>query len=554
MTAKTFLLQASASRPRSNHFKSEHNNIPLAPVPIAPNTNHHNHSSLEFENDGSKKKKKPSLVVRTSKHWVLPPRPRPGRRSSSHNTLPSNNTNNILNVGANSRNNSNNSTASNRKQASEEKRKPRHIQTIDEKLINDSNYLAFLKFDDLENDKFHSSASSISSPSFSSPSFSSYRNRKKSEFMDDESCTDVETVAAHNGLLSKNHYVDSSSNVHAPPTKKSKLNDFDLLSLSSTSSSTTPVPQLTKDLNVNLNFHKIPHKTSFPDSPADFSPADSVSLIRNHSLPTKLQVKDKIEDLNDIKFFNDFEKLEFFNKYAKVNTNNDVNENNDLWNSYLQSMDDSVGRNSGDNQQADNDDNMSLLNLPILEETVSSGQDIKVEPDEEDIWNYLPSSSSQQQDSTHVLNKNMNPDKANIQTNNDETYLFLQDQNESADPHHHGELGSEITLADNKFSYLPPTLEELMEEQDDNNSRSFKNFMFSNDNGIPCSNIESTGNDDDDYTKVLKSKKISTSKSNANLYDLNDSNNDATVTNEFDQSSFIDDLDEDVDFLKVQVF
>ena len=72
MTAKTFLLQASASRPRSNHFKNEHNNIPLAPVPIAPNTNHHNNSSLEFENDGSKKKKKSSLVVRTSKHWVLP--------------------------------------------------------------------------------------------------------------------------------------------------------------------------------------------------------------------------------------------------------------------------------------------------------------------------------------------------------------------------------------------------------------------------------------------------------------------------------------------------
>ena len=199
MTAKTFLLQASASRPRSNHFKNEHNNIPLAPVPIAPNTNHHNNSSLEFENDGSKKKKKSSLVVRTSKHWVLPPRPRPGRRSSSHNTLPANNTNNILNVGPNSRNssnnNNNNNTISNRKQASKEKRKPRHIQTIDEKLINDSNYLAFLKFDDLENEKFHSSASSISSPSYSSPSFSSYRNRKKSEFMDDESCTDVETIA-----------------------------------------------------------------------------------------------------------------------------------------------------------------------------------------------------------------------------------------------------------------------------------------------------------------------------------------------------------------------
>lgn len=158
MTAKTFLLQASASRPRSNHFKNEHNNIPLAPVPIAPNTNHHNNSSLEFENDGSKKKKKSSLVVRTSKHWVLPPRPRPGRRSSSHNTLPANNTNNILNVGPNSRNssnnNNNNNTISNRKQASKEKRKPRHIQTIDEKLINDSNYLAFLKFDDLENEKF----------------------------------------------------------------------------------------------------------------------------------------------------------------------------------------------------------------------------------------------------------------------------------------------------------------------------------------------------------------------------------------------------------------
>lgn len=170
-----------------------------------------------------KKKKKSSLVVRTSKHWVLPPRPRPGRRSSSHNTLPANNTNNILNVGPNSRNssnnNNNNNTISNRKQASKEKRKPRHIQTIDEKLINDSNYLAFLKFDDLENEKFHSSASSISSPSYSSPSFSSYRNRKKSEFMDDESCTDVETIAAHNSLLTKNHHIDSSSNVHAPPTK-----------------------------------------------------------------------------------------------------------------------------------------------------------------------------------------------------------------------------------------------------------------------------------------------------------------------------------------------
>ena len=126
-------------------------------------------------------------------------------------------------------NNNNNNTISNRKQASKEKRKPRHIQTIDEKLINDSNYLAFLKFDDLENEKFHSSASSISSPSYSSPSFSSYRNRKKSEFMDDESCTDVETIAAHNSLLTKNHHIDSSSNVHAPPTKKSKLNDFDLL-------------------------------------------------------------------------------------------------------------------------------------------------------------------------------------------------------------------------------------------------------------------------------------------------------------------------------------
>ena len=553
MTAKTFLLQASASRPRSNHFKNEHNNIPLAPVPIAPNTNHHNNSSLEFENDGSKKKKKSSLVVRTSKHWVLPPRPRPGRRSSSHNTLPANNTNNILNVGPNSRNssnnNNNNNTISNRKQASKEKRKPRHIQTIDEKLINDSNYLAFLKFDDLENEKFHSSASSISSPSYSSPSFSSYRNRKKSEFMDDESCTDVETIAAHNSLLTKNHHIDSSSNVHAPPTKKSKLNDFDLLSLSSTSSSATPVPQLTKDLNMNLNFHKIPHKASFPDSPADFSPADSVSLIRNHSLPTNLQVKDKIEDLNEIKFFNDFEKLEFFNKYAKVNTNNDVNENNDLWNSYLQSMDDTTGKNSGNYQQVDNDDNMSLLNLPILEETVSSGQDDKVEPDEEYIWNYLPSSSSQQEDPSRALKKNTNSEKANIQAKNDETYLFLQDQDESADSHHHDELGSEITLADNKFSYLPPTLEELMEEQDCNNGRSFKNFMFSNDTGI-----DGSAGTDDDYTKVLKSKKISTSKSNANLYDLNDNNNDATATNELDQSSFIDDLDEDVDFLKVQVF
>ena len=141
-------------------------------------------------------------------------------------------------------------------------------------------------------------------------------------------------------------------------------------------------------------------------------------------------------------------------------------------------------RNIGDSQQVDNDDNMSLLNLPILEETVPSGQDVKIEPDEEDIWNYLP--SSQQQDSARVLNKNMNSDKANMQTNNDETYLFLQDHNESTNPHQDGEQGSEITLADNKFSYLPPTLEELMEEQDDNNSRSFKNFMFSNDNGIPC--------------------------------------------------------------------
>lgn len=252
---------------------------------------------------------------------------------------------------------------------------------------------------------------------------------------------------------------------------------------------------------MNLNFHKIPHKASFPDSPADFSPADSVSLIRNHSLPTNLQVKDKIEDLNEIKFFNDFEKLEFFNKYAKVNTNNDVNENNDLWNSYLQSMDDTTGKNSGNYQQVDNDDNMSLLNLPILEETVSSGQDDKVEPDEEDIWNYLPSSSSQQEDSSRALKKNTNSEKANIQAKNDETYLFLQDQDESADSHHHDELGSEITLADNKFSYLPPTLEELMEEQDCNNGRSFKNFMFSNDTGI-----DGSAGTDDDYTKVLKSK------------------------------------------------
>lgn len=73
--------------------------------------------------------------------------------------------------------------------------------------------------------------------------------------------------------------------------------------------------------------------------------------------------------------------------------------------------------------------------------------------------------------------------------------------------------------------------------------------MFSNDTGI-----DGSAGTDDDYTKVLKSKKISTSKSNANLYDLNDNNNDATATNELDQSSFIDDLDEDVDFLKVQVF
>lgn len=50
--------------------------------------------------------------------------------------------------------------------------------------------------------------------------------------------------------------------------------------------------------------------------------------------------------------------------------------------------------------------------------------------------------------------------------------------------------------------------------------------------------------------KFWNPKKISTSKSNANLYDLNDNNNDATATNELDQSSFIDDLDEDVDFFK----
>ncbi|CAI4034657.1 hypothetical protein SMKI_11G1050 [Saccharomyces mikatae IFO 1815] len=549
MTAKTFLLQASGSRPRSNHFKSEHNNIPLAPVPIAPNTHHHhNHNSSEFENDGNKKKKKSGLVVRTSKHWVLPPRPRPGRRSSAHNSLSSNSTNNTLNVGTNSRNNSNNSITSNRKQASKEKRKPRHIQTIDEKLINDSNYLAFLKFDDLENEKFHSSASSISSPSYSG-----YRNRKKSEYMDDESCTDVETIAAHNSLLSKSHHIDSSSIVHAPPTKKSKLNDFDLLSLSSTSPSVTPVPQLTKDLSLNLNFHKTPHKTSFPDSPEDFSPVDSVSLIRNHSLPTRLEVKEKMDDLNEIKFFNDFEKLEFFNKYAKVNTNNDINENNDLWNSYLQSMDNSTGKNRTDNQQVDDDDDMPLLNLPILEESVPSEPDVKVEQDDDDIWNYLPSSSSQQ-DSLGILDKNRTLDKENIQTNNDETYLFLQDQDESTNSHRHDELGSEVTLADSKFSYLPPTLEELMEEQDCNNSRSFKNFMFSNGNGTPCSNADGNTVNDDDYTKVLKSKKISTSKSNVNLYDLNENNNGATTTNEFDQNSFIDDLDEDVDFLKVQVF
>ncbi|CAI4044637.1 transcription factor HAP4 SKDI_11G1060 [Saccharomyces kudriavzevii IFO 1802] len=554
MTAKTFLLQASATRPRSNHFKSESSNIPLAPVPIAPNTHHHNHSPLNLENDGNKKKKKSGLVVRTSKHWVLPPRPRPGRRSSSQSSLPSNNTNNIPNVGANGRSNSRNSPASTMKQASnKEKRKPRHIQTIDEQLINDSNYLAFLKFDDLENEKFHSSASSISSPSYSSPSFSSYRNRKKSEFMDDESCTDVETIAAHNSLMSKNHHLDSS-NVHAPPTKKSKLSDFDLLSLSSTSSSATPVPQLAKDLNLNLNFHKTPHKTSFPDSPSDFSPADSVSLIRNHSLPTNLQVKDKIDDLNEIKFFNDFEKLEFFNKYAKVNTNSDISENNDLWNSYLKSMENSTRESHNDDQQQGDDDDMPLLNLPILEEPVSSDQDVKSEQDDEGIWNCLPSSSSQQH-SLRILNKSDDFGKNGAHADSDEGYLFLQDENESSKPQRHDELGSEITLADSKFSYLPPTLEELMEEQDGNSNRSFKNFMFSNDNSMACPNIDSnTSNDDDDYTKVLKSKKMTTSKSNVNLYDLKESNSGAAAANEFDHNSFIDDLDDDVDFLKVQVF
>ncbi|EJS42961.1 hap4p [Saccharomyces arboricola H-6] len=542
MTAKTFLLQTS-SRPRNNHFKSESSNIPLAPVPIAPNTHHHNHNPLELENDNNKKKKRSSLVVRTSKHWVLPPRPRPGRRSSSHNSVPCNNTNNVLSIGASSRSNSSNSTASNRKQASKEKRKPRHIQTIDEKLISDSNYLAFLKFDDLENEKFHSSASSISSPSFSS-----YRNRKKSEFMDDESCTDVETIAAHNNFLSKNHHIDSS-NVSPSPTKKSKLNELDLLSLSSTSSSATPVPQLTKDLNVNLNFHKAPNNTAFPECPSDFSPADSVSLIRNHSLPTNLQVKDKIDDLNEIKFFNDFEKLEFFNKYAKVNTNNDINENNDLWNSYLQLMGSSASKNNTDDQQEDNDDNMPLLNLPILEEPIPSEQDNKSKPDDKDIWNCLPSTSSQQ-GSLRILNKNTKFGSDNIQVDNNESYLFLQDQDErTSRPQHHDELSSEIALPENKFSYLPPTLEELMEEQDGNNSRSFKNFMFS----IASPNIDSNTTNDD-YTKVLKSKKIATSKSNINLYDLNENDNGASGTNEFDQSSFIDDLDDDVDFLKVQVF
>ncbi|QID86345.1 transcriptional activator protein of CYC1 [Saccharomyces pastorianus] len=562
MTAKTFLLQASSTRPRGNHFKCESSNIPLAPVPIAPSTHHQAYNAQELENDnnsiGNKKKKKSGLVVRTSKHWVLPPRPRPGRRSSSHNTIASSNPNSInnLNIAANSRNNSNNGTASSKRQPSKEKRKPRHVQTIDEKLINDSNYLAFLKFDDLDNEKFQSSASSISSPSYSSPTFSSYRNRKKTEYMDDESCTDVETIAAHNGLLSKNHNIDSTSNIHPPPSKKSKLNDFDLLSLSSTSSSATPVPQLTKDLNLNLNFHKTPHKSSFPESPSDFSPSDSVSLIRNHSLPTNLQIKDKINDLNEIKFFNDFEKLEFFNKYAKANTNNGMNENNDLWNSYLQSVENHNSTNHTEGQQEDNDDNMSLLNLPIPEEPVSSEQDIKAKENDEDIWNYLPSSSTQQ-DSLQLLNKNCNSNKENSQTDYEENFLFIQDQNENTSKPHHDELSSEITLADSKFSYLPPTLEELMEEQDGNNNRSFKNFMFSNDSGMTCSNIDSnttTNNNDDDYTKVLKSKKIATSKSNVNLYDLNENNNGATATNEFDQNSFIDDLDEDVDFLKVQVF
>ncbi|CCC67007.1 hypothetical protein NCAS_0A04490 [Naumovozyma castellii] len=66
---------------KNNQLKYSHNFTPLM-----PKTSSHSPSSLAANNENRKSAKNPSLIVRTSKHWVLPPRPKPNKRSNNSNS------------------------------------------------------------------------------------------------------------------------------------------------------------------------------------------------------------------------------------------------------------------------------------------------------------------------------------------------------------------------------------------------------------------------------------------------------------------------------------
>lgn len=134
--------------------------LPLIPKKDVNNNISSSNSGNSFNSHKRKKLNDSSLVVKTSKRWILPPRPRPGRKScpSNNQSNSTTNHNSINSINSNIHNNNSNSNSNSNSDGNNNKHNNNRTKSLTPLSSADAvasvlpatndNYLAFLKFDD----------------------------------------------------------------------------------------------------------------------------------------------------------------------------------------------------------------------------------------------------------------------------------------------------------------------------------------------------------------------------------------------------------------------
>lgn len=358
-----------------------------------------------------------TLTIRTSKRWVLPPRPRPGRKTffNSNNTTTSSSSNS-----SNNNNNNNNSMSGT------------------SSIISSTSSSTY------------SSPVSVQSSNSSTSTVFSHGNKRRNQSVPTISNVKREHNNNNNFLNQNNLSKKNSSNYLAFLKFDDESSSLNLPSIDENENKYSILSSISsqKDHNItptNSNSSNISTTQKSKSIPRDISPSDTIVATPNN---------EKCISLNKLQNFT-YNNISNNNLLADFNLDHSYNiSSTSLISSFAFNLPNPNDQNSNNN--SNNKKNNNNNNDDFIERTTNDELENEIY---NNIWKFLPRyNKSLDNDTTKNTNINDNV-VSNNNNDNASTARTNVDDNDS-------------------YFYSAPTLEELMDEQD-NNFSNFNNINFS---------------------------------------------------------------------------